>query len=142
MPSARIWAHLEVEMTPQDIEAIFTRSDGRFAFARWGRPIAPVVFGVDDATLAVVKGAVEATCQLVRQPIVETDPELGSNLMMFFFREWAELGGCPAWTSWSRIWGLWWRGYRLLVPTNTGCFGSMPPERSRLVSCFCEWMSN
>ena len=95
MPSARIWAHLEVEMTPQDIEAIFTRSDGRFAFARWGRPIAPVVFGVDDATLAVVKGAVEATCQLVRQPIVETDPELGSNLMMFFFREWAELGGVP-----------------------------------------------
>ena len=93
MPSARIWAHLEVEMTPQDIEAIFTRSDGRFAFARWGRPIAPVVFGVDDATLAVVKGAVEATCQLVRQPIVETDPELGSNLMMFFFSGMGRTGG-------------------------------------------------
>ena len=82
-------------MTPQDIEALFTRSDGGFVFARWGRPIAPVVFGVDDATLAVIKRAVEATCLLVKQPIVETDPELGSNLMMFFFRDWAELGGVP-----------------------------------------------
>ena len=31
-------------MTPEQIEACFTRDDGRFAFARWGRPIVPVVF--------------------------------------------------------------------------------------------------
>ena len=40
------------------VEALFTRASGDYLCARWGRPIVPVVFGVDDATLAVVKGAV------------------------------------------------------------------------------------
>ena len=82
-------------MTPQEIEALFTRSDDTYAFARWGRPLAPVVFGVDDTTLIVVKSAIEATCQLAGHSMSETDPELGSNLMMFFFKEWSELTEVP-----------------------------------------------
>ena len=82
-------------MTPEEIEALFTRADGSFAFARWGRPLSPVVFGVDDATLSVVKGALEAVCHLAGHKMAETDPELGSNLMMFFFREWSELPEVP-----------------------------------------------
>ncbi|ETX29846.1 hypothetical protein RISW2_19500 [Roseivivax isoporae LMG 25204] len=82
-------------MPPEDIEALFTRSDGTFLCARWGRPIAPVVFGVDDATLATVKGALEAVCTLAGHEIAETDPELGANLMVFFFREWSELPEVP-----------------------------------------------
>jgi len=82
-------------MTPEDVEQLFTRSDGSFLFARWGRPIAPIVFGVDDATVAVVKGAVEAMSDLTGQPLMETDAELGSNLMFFFFREWDELLDVP-----------------------------------------------
>lgn len=81
-------------MTPDDIEKLFTRN-GAYAFARWGRPIAPVVFGVDDATLGVVKGALEAMGRLAGREIAETDPELGSNLMIFFFREWDELLEVP-----------------------------------------------
>ena len=38
-------------MRADEVEALFTRADGQFAFARWGRPIAPVVFGVTDETL-------------------------------------------------------------------------------------------
>jgi hypothetical protein len=76
---------------PDQIEAMFTRKDGSYAFARWGRPIAPIVFGVDDATLKTVKGAVEAVVTLAGHHMAETDPELGSNLMFFFFREWSEL---------------------------------------------------
>ncbi len=78
-------------MEPAQIEALFTRSDGSYAFARWGRPIAPVVFGVEEATLEVVKGALEAVTVLAGHKLAETDPELGSNLMIFFFREWSEL---------------------------------------------------
>ncbi len=81
-------------MTPQDVEALFTRG-GAYAFARWGRPIAPVVFGVDDATLGIVKAALEAVAALAGREIAETDPELGSNLMIFFFREWDELLSVP-----------------------------------------------
>ena len=83
------------QMTPEDIEAHFTRGDGSFLFARWGRPIVPIVFGVDDATLAVVKGAVEAVVGLAGHQMAETDPELGANLMFFFFRDWDELLQVP-----------------------------------------------
>jgi hypothetical protein len=78
-----------------DVEPMFTRSDGDYLFARWGRPIVPVVFGVDDATLSVVKGAIEAVVVLAGHQMAETDPELGVNLMMFFFREWDELVETP-----------------------------------------------
>lgn len=78
-----------------DVEPMFTRSDGDYLFARWGRPIVPVVFGVDDATLSVVKGAIEAVVVLAGHEMAETDPELGVNLMMFFFREWDELVDTP-----------------------------------------------
>ncbi|ABG31692.1 hypothetical protein CEP88_00595 [Roseobacter denitrificans] len=82
-------------MDASEIEALFTRSGGQFAFARWGRPIAPVVFGVTDETLSVIKGALEAVMALSGHKMAETDPELGSNLMMFFFREWDELPEVP-----------------------------------------------
>ncbi len=82
-------------MTPEDIQALFTRSDGAFLFARWGRPIVPIVFGVEDATLATVKGAFEAVVALADHKMAETDPELGTNCMVFFFREWRELPDVP-----------------------------------------------
>ncbi|KMW56471.1 hypothetical protein AIOL_001425 [Candidatus Rhodobacter oscarellae] len=82
-------------MIAEDIQPLFTRTDGSYLFARWGRPIAPVVFGVDDATLSVVKGACEAVVTLAGHHMAETDPELGVNLMVFFFRDWAELLEVP-----------------------------------------------
>ncbi|KIC50483.1 hypothetical protein [Tateyamaria sp. ANG-S1] len=82
-------------MRPDDIEALFTRDSGDYTFARWGRPLAPVVFGVQEETLGVIKGAVEAVCQLAGHEMAETDPELGSNFMWFFFSDWAELPEVP-----------------------------------------------
>ncbi|WP_299598307.1 hypothetical protein [uncultured Tateyamaria sp.] len=82
-------------MKADDIEALFRRESGDYAFARWGRPIAPVVFGVQDETLGTIKGAVEAVCQLAGHETAETDPELGSNFMWFFFSDWAELPEVP-----------------------------------------------
>ena len=82
-------------MTPEQIEALFTRTGGDYVFARWGRAIAPVVFGVDAATLAVVKGACEAMVTLAGHEMGEMDAELGSNLMIFFFKDWDELPEVP-----------------------------------------------
>lgn len=82
-------------MTADEIERLFTRGDGRFLCARWGRPIVPVVFGVEAETLAVMKGAIEALVALAGHRMAETDPELGANLMVFFFRDWAELPLVP-----------------------------------------------
>jgi hypothetical protein len=75
----------------EEIAALFTRSDGSYLCARWGRPVVPVVFGVQESTLRTVKGAIEAVVALAGHRMAETDPELGANLMMFFLRDWAEL---------------------------------------------------
>jgi hypothetical protein len=80
---------------PEDIAALFTRADGQFLFARWGRPIAPVVFGVEDRTVGTLKGAIEAVVALAGHRMADTDPELGANLMMFFIRGWADLAETP-----------------------------------------------
>jgi len=82
-------------MTPDEIEQHFTSPDGTYRFARWDRPIVPVVFGVNDETLSVIKGAIEAVVTLAGHKMAETDAELGANLMMFFFREWDELLDVP-----------------------------------------------
>ncbi len=79
----------------EDIAALFTRADGTYHCARWGRPIVPVVFGVDDATLSVVKGAIEAVVVLAAHKMAESDPEMGANLMFFFCRDWAEMLEVP-----------------------------------------------
>lgn len=81
-------------MTPQDVEQQFAH-DGRYSFARWGRPIVPIVFGVEEETLGVIKGAFEAVVGLAGHKMAETDPELGANVMLFFFRDWAELLDVP-----------------------------------------------
>ena len=73
------------------IEAYFTRSDGQYIFARWGRPIAPVVFGVEVETLVTLKTAIQSMVLLANHELAETDPELGSNAMFFFFLSWDEL---------------------------------------------------
>jgi len=86
-------------VTPDEIEALFTRESGEFLFARWGRPLVPVVFGVEDDTLSTVKGAFEAVVTLAGHKMAETDPELGVNCMVFFLREWQELLEVPIWTA-------------------------------------------
>lgn len=83
------------DFTPEQVEAYFTRASGDYVFARWGRPIAPVVFGVSDESLTVIKGSIEAAVAIAGAEVAETDPELGSNLMMFFFSDWKELLDVP-----------------------------------------------
>ena len=79
-------------MEPDQIARFFTGPKG-YRFARWGRPIVPVVFGVEEQTLQTLKGAIEAVVSLADHKMAETDPELGANLLYFFLRDWDELAG-------------------------------------------------
>lgn len=80
-------------LEPKEIERLFTREDGSYHFARWGRPIVPVVFGIDDASLPPIKGAIEAVVMAAGHRMAEVDPELGTNLMVFFLKDWEEMTG-------------------------------------------------
>lgn len=82
-------------MDVSEIEPLFTRGDGSYLCARWGRPIVPVVFGVEEEAIGVLKGAFEAICVLSGHKMDELDAELGVNVMMLFCKDWDELSGVP-----------------------------------------------
>ena len=75
----------------EQMTALFTRSDGTYLCARWGRPIAAVIFGLEESSLGLFKGAIESIVHLAGHEMAEIDPELGANLMMFFCHSWDEL---------------------------------------------------
>ncbi len=76
------------------IEALFTH-DGQYRFARWGREIAPVVFGTNDKSLEAIKAAFAAVAGIANMKLAETDPELGANFLVFFCSKWEEIGEVP-----------------------------------------------
>lgn len=81
-------------ISPEIIENMFT-SGSSYRFARWGRPIAPVIFGTNDATLDALKDAFVITASLADMRLVDTDPEFGSNFMVFFCKNWDEVSEIP-----------------------------------------------
>lgn len=83
------------DLTPAGIEALFTRADGTFLCARWGRPQVPVVFGAADESLPAIKGAFQAVARQAGLQVADLDPDLGANLMLFFVRDWDELRAVP-----------------------------------------------
>lgn len=85
----------DIPLNAGRVEQLFTAKDGTYRFSRWGREIAPVVFGVDDVTLDHLKDAMAEVVGIANMKFTETDPELGSNLMMFFCQDWDELDMVP-----------------------------------------------
>jgi hypothetical protein len=77
------------------IAALFTRADGSFRFARWGRPLAPMVYGTNDEGIGIVEAALGEVAGLGGLRLAGTDPELGANFLVFFCRDWAELPQVP-----------------------------------------------
>lgn len=81
-------------LTADAIAPLFTRDDA-YLCARWGRPVAPVVFGLADDSLAVFRAALRAVLADIRHPLTDTDPEMGANMMFFFASDWPELAEIP-----------------------------------------------
>ena len=82
-------------LRPGRVEELFTAPDGTYRFSRWGRPIAPAIFGVDEKTAAQMKRAMQLVAEIAEMELVEEDPELGANLLMFFCSDWDELDMVP-----------------------------------------------
>lgn len=81
--------------TPEAITEAFTHDEG-FHFARWSCPLVPMVYGVDDASMALMKGGVELMCDLTGQPMEAGDPETGYNHVTLFLKDWSEMADLPA----------------------------------------------
>ena len=84
----------ETALSAAQIENMFT-NDGRYIFARWNRPIAPVVFGTDEESLGVFKDAFATVASLGDMHLAETDPELGANFLVFLCSDWSEIKEVP-----------------------------------------------
>lgn len=82
-------------MTPEDIARRFTRPDGRFRFARWTRPVAPMVYGAGAASQPVLKAAVRLIAELAGMGFADRDPETGFNHHLVLVGDWSELTGVP-----------------------------------------------
>ena len=73
----------------------FTRADGGFRFARWGRDPAPAVFGADAATERLLTGALSAVAGLAGLEVAEEDPEFGKNALTFVATGWDGFADVP-----------------------------------------------
>ncbi|MEM0945129.1 MAG: hypothetical protein AAGI70_14415 [Pseudomonadota bacterium] len=83
------------QSSADQIAALFTRSDGSFRFARWGRRPAPVIYGTNDEGIRIFEEALADVAALAGLETQEIDPELGANFMVFFSRDWRELQEVP-----------------------------------------------
>ena len=84
-----------MENDPARVAALFTRPDGAFRFTRWGRPLAPMVYGTDDKGIEVFETALKEVAALAGLEIVEMDPDLAANFLVFFVKSWDELAEVP-----------------------------------------------
>ena len=85
----------EAETETARIAALFTRSNGSFRFARWGRPLVPVITGTDTAGEETIGEALTAVAGLAGLPVEGVDPELGANFLVFFCEDWSALPVIP-----------------------------------------------
>ncbi|MEM6933681.1 MAG: hypothetical protein AAF526_08840 [Pseudomonadota bacterium] len=79
----------------QRIADLFTRSDKTFRFARWGRALAPAIYGTNDEGIRIYEQALRSVAGLADLQIQDLDPELGANFLVFFSRDWSELREVP-----------------------------------------------
>ncbi|MEL6766527.1 MAG: hypothetical protein AAFP17_05055 [Pseudomonadota bacterium] len=77
------------------IRALFTRSDGAYRFARWGRPLVPALFGLTEEGERIWREALRASGSIGGLALAEEDPELGVNFLVFSCNAWAELRAVP-----------------------------------------------
>lgn len=80
---------------PGRIAALFTGADGAFRFARWGRPLAPVIDGTNDEGIRIFEQGLRSFSGLTGLETIDLDPELGANFLVFFVADWSELTAVP-----------------------------------------------
>ena len=85
---------LDAGFNEDQIANLFTHDD-TYRFARWGRSIAPVVFGTDDESLKAIHAAFSSVASIANMKLAEIDPELGANFLVFFCNDWDEIAEVP-----------------------------------------------
>jgi hypothetical protein len=86
----------EPQTPAERVARLFTRSDGSFRFARWGRPIAPAIFGTDEAGERLMTEGLRAAAGMTGLGLAERDGDLGANMLIFLVRDWPELAEIPS----------------------------------------------
>ncbi len=77
------------------LRALFTRSDGGYRFARWGRPLAPAILGTEPEGEALLLEALRAASGVTGRGLVGEDPELQANWLLILVDTWPRLKEVP-----------------------------------------------
>ncbi len=77
------------------VEALFTRSDGGYRFARWERDLAPAIMGTEAEGERLLREGLAAAAGLAGRRVVESDPDLGANYLVFLVDAWPRLKEVP-----------------------------------------------
>ena len=80
-----------MESEANKVTELFTRADGCFRFSRWGRPLAPMIYGTDDAGVRLFEESLTSVAAIAGLEVVELDPELAANFLVYFVKDWREL---------------------------------------------------
>ncbi len=86
---------MTAEAATDRIRSFFTRSDGEYRFARWGRALVPAIFGASEEGARVLREGFSAAAGLTALGTAAEDPELGANCLVFAVEAWPELRQVP-----------------------------------------------
>jgi hypothetical protein len=82
-------------MTPDEIRTYFSTPNQGYFFARWNRPIVPVVFGDHCLEPDLLKAALGRLGELTGQPVDLAAPASSMNYGTLVVRDWRDLTDMP-----------------------------------------------
>lgn len=82
-------------MTPDDIRTYFARAGGQYQFARWNRPIVPVVFGDHCLDPGLLREALVRLSGITGHPVDLEAPPSAMTYGTLVVREWRDLAATP-----------------------------------------------
>ncbi|MEL6265111.1 MAG: hypothetical protein AAFR52_05605 [Pseudomonadota bacterium] len=82
-------------LSVERVSWLFTRADGSYRFARWGRPLVPALFGGLRNDERMLQEATASVGALGGLSVAPEDPDLGANFLVFTCKEWSELRRVP-----------------------------------------------
>ncbi|MEO0762897.1 MAG: hypothetical protein AAFZ09_14010, partial [Pseudomonadota bacterium] len=76
----------DATLSVERVSWLFTRADGSYRFARWGRPLVPALFGGLRNDERMLQEATASVGALGGLSVAPEDPDLGANFLVVLLK--------------------------------------------------------